>query len=227
ATIDSKTGLLTVTPDTDYIGDIFVRVSVRDQTDRDPAGFGLEEIDSQLLKITVGLNELQTANEQTVGAFKNVDQGIVLTGSDGDSLAVQHLSFTITNLPANGTLLDSNGDPISVGTPIPGRDPVSAGVTYVPDAGYTGPDSFTFTVQDDGGTDGGATDTSGEATVTINVADVAANPRITVVNQVLKVVGGTSKDEVSVVLNHAGDRLLVSLNSDPVQSIDATSVNSI
>lgn len=221
ATIDAKTGLLTVTPPTDFTGTIYVRVSVRDQTDRDPAGFGLEELDSQLLKITVGVNEAPTAADQTVSAFKNADKAIVVTGTDGDAVAVQHLSFTITNLPTNGTLLDANGDPISVGTPIPGRDPVSAGLTYVPNDGTTGQDSFTFTVQDDGGTDGvDAADTSSEATVTITVADVVANPRITVVNHVLKVVGGTGNDVVSVVLNHAGDRLLVSLNSDPVQSID-------
>jgi hypothetical protein len=42
-------------------------------------------------------------------------------------------------------------------------------VTYTPNTGFTGNDSFTFVVMDDGGTTGGGQDTSAAATVSISV----------------------------------------------------------
>ena len=66
------------------------------------------------------------------------------------------LTVTAVGTPGNGTLVD-NGD----GT-----------VTYTPDLGYTGPDSFTYTVGDgNGGSD--------TATVSVAVADPAASQTFT------------------------------------------------
>ena len=54
------------------------------------------------------------------------------------------LTYSILALPAHGTLKDSSGTPItSVPTSL-----VSQQVTYIPNPGYSGPDNFTFQVDD-------------------------------------------------------------------------------
>ena len=74
---------------------------------------------------------------------------ITLTGSDPD--AGQTLTYSITTQPADGTLTGLNA--------------ATGQVTYQPDAGYLGADSFSFTVTDNGS----PPLTSDPATVTVTV----------------------------------------------------------
>lgn len=73
-------------------------------------------------------NRAPTANAQSVTTTQGTARAITLTGSDPDN---DPLTFAIGTSPLNGTLS---------GTP--------PAVTYTPSAGYTGSDSFTFTVSD-------------------------------------------------------------------------------
>ncbi len=54
-------------------------------------------------------------------------------------LRITPVDYTIATLPSHGTLTDSLGNPVVVGQILPSRL-----VTYTPDPGYVGPDSFTF-----------------------------------------------------------------------------------
>jgi len=96
----------------------------------------------------VGVDDAATTPEDTPVT-------IDLTSNDTDiDGTIDPTTVTITRGPDNGTLVN-NGD----GT-----------VTYTPNADYNGPDSFTYTVQDDDGT------TSNETAVTIGVDDINDAP---------------------------------------------------
>src|SRR5207302_1710261 len=71
------------------------------------------------------------ANPQMVATGQGQAKAVALTGSapNGDGL-----SFTLTANPSHGTLSGFNAS--------------TGAVTYTPNAGYTGPDSFQFTVTD-------------------------------------------------------------------------------
>ena len=90
------------------------------------------------------------ASGQAVQACRNTAKVITLSGSDNCGSA---LTFAIVNPPAHGAL--------SAITPI---NNTSASVTYTPNPGYCGADSFTFKVNN------GAAD-SEPATVTVQVGD--------------------------------------------------------
>ena len=109
--------------------------------------------------VSFSVNRVPTATSQTVSAEQDTPVNITLTGADGDGDA---LSFSVATNPANGTL---------TGTP--------PDLTYTPNAGFSGTDSFTFTVSDD-------FDTSAPGTVTINVAPnnpPTANPQSVTTNE--------------------------------------------
>ena len=82
-----------------------------------------------------------TANDDAVVTVEGVAIAILLTGTD--------MTFALgATAPANGALS--------------GFDPATGAVTYTPDPGFIGDDTFTFTVTD-------GTNTSSEATVTVTV----------------------------------------------------------
>jgi len=124
------------------------------------------------------------ANNQAVTVIKDTPTPITLTATDPNN---DPLTYSIVTQPLHGT--------ISTGT--------EASRTYTPDAGYVGPDSFTFKAND------GTVD-SNTATVTINVieppqAPVAnAGPDILVDEGTLGVVldGSGSSDSDGVVTSY-------------------------
>jgi hypothetical protein len=105
------------------------------------------------------VNDAPTADDQAVETEQDTSIDITLTGSDpeGDTLG-----FTVLSGPAHGALSGT--------TP---------GLTYAPDPGYTGDDSFTFEVADgNGGTDTG--------TVTISITPPPPASVITLAVQLLQ-----------------------------------------
>lgn len=94
-----------------------------------------------------------TANAQTTTTTENTADPITLTGTDPDSPALP-LTYAITTQPTDGTLSSFNA--------------ATGAVTYTPNAGYVGPDSFAFT-------DSNGTNTSAPATVGIAVAPPPTN----------------------------------------------------
>lgn len=95
------------------------------------------------VSITVNaVADAPVANPQSVTTTQDTAKPITLTGSDGDN---DPLSFAVAQQPAHGSLSGT-----------------APNVTYTPTTGYTGADSFTFTVND-------GTSTSPAATVSITV----------------------------------------------------------
>ena len=93
--------------------------------------------------ITVtGVNDAPVANSASVSLEQNTSKSITLTGSDEENDA---LTYTVVTQPTHGTLSGTAPD-----------------LTYTPDAGYTGSDSFTFKAND------GTLD-SNEATISITI----------------------------------------------------------
>jgi len=100
------------------------------------------------------VNDCPTAGSQTVSANSGVAKSITLTGSDVDGNALQ---YAVVQAPAHGVLIVQP----------------SGAATYTSAAGYSGPDSFSYTVTD-------GTCVSGAGVVTINVlsANTAPTARI-------------------------------------------------
>lgn len=130
---------LTYTPNTNYIGsDSFTFVANDGETNSEPA----------LISITVLPNDPPTADSQSVTGFVNTAIDITLTGSDPND--GQTLTYIFED-PANGALSGT-----------------APNLTYTPNTGYIGSDSFTF-VANDGQTN------SDPATVSITVEE---DPRV-------------------------------------------------
>ena len=85
-----------------------------------------------------------TATAQSVNVNLNLPRTITLAGTDPDVPALT-LTYTVVTSPANGSLSGT-----------------APNLIYTPNAGYTGADSFTFTVSN-------GTNTSGTATVSLTV----------------------------------------------------------
>ena len=78
-----------------------------------------------------------------VNVPKNGERTILLTGSDADSGHCE-LNFIVKTHPEHGNLVLQNNNECRPGDP----NTDSATMVYVPDAGYNGPDQFTYQVYD-------------------------------------------------------------------------------
>lgn len=111
---------------------------------------------SATVTITVApVNDVPVAVAQSVTTLKGEPCTITLEGTDADG---DLLTYSIVNGPTNGVLSGTGPN-----------------VSYAPNSGYTGPDSFTFVVND-------GTAFSGSATVSITVSEVLTAPTIKVTN---------------------------------------------
>jgi VCBS repeat-containing protein len=146
-------------------------------------GTGGAQTDSDSVAITVnsvndapdGADNTITTNEDTAYKFTASDFGF--TDVDGNSL----LAVKISSLPAQGALL-LNGLAVSAYQFVSATDIAAGNLTFVPDANENGGSyaSFTFQVQDDGGTANGGADTDASAnTITIDVTAVNDAPTST------------------------------------------------
>jgi hypothetical protein len=125
---------VTYTPDADYCGSDSFDYTVSD-------GNGGSNMATVAVSVTC-VNDVPMADDQNVSTQENMPVDITLTASDVDG---DTLTFEVVDGPTNGVLSDSG-----------------ATQTYTPNVGYTGPDSFTFRVND------GQEDSS-VATVSISV----------------------------------------------------------
>jgi hypothetical protein len=165
--INDGSARVRVTPNPGFAGQFRVRVGARDAFHgTDAAAFDLEEVN-----VTVAANRIPQAAAQTVTLTDANPKMITLAGDDGDPALNQSLTFILTSLPTQGTLTDASGTPLAKDVNL-----ASTQVRYVPNANFTGPDSFAFKVRDDGGTAGGGQDTSLAATVSIRAPGAAPLP---------------------------------------------------
>jgi hypothetical protein len=89
----------------------------------------------------------ETADTAASGVEDAPSITVHLSGSDIDG-TVQ--TFTIKSLPANGTLTDLNGNPLSIGSTVTATDG-QADVLFKPNANWTGDTSFNYASNDDDG----------------------------------------------------------------------------
>jgi len=132
-------------------------------------------------------NTTPVADAKSVTTDEDTPVGVTLSGSDADS---DPLTFAVATQPTNGTLSGTAPD-----------------LTYTPNAGYFGPDSFTYTAND------GTVD-SDPATVSITVNEVVPPDGCLVTPATVgeSVSRDFSKDTRSLVspkLTTGGGRLLV------------------
>jgi subtilase family serine protease len=128
---------------------------------------------------TSSANRAPVADSQSVGASQNVATPIVLTASDADE---EPLTYSIVTPPSHGTL---------TGT--------APNVTYTSSGQYSGPDSFTFRVND------GHVD-SNIATVSIMVANqppVSASQAVTTAENTARAITLTASDPENDPLTYA------------------------
>ena len=127
--------------------------------------------------ITVDLNDPPIADAQTIDTCINQSVSGTLTGTGGSGT---YVSFAIVTPPTNGLITFF--------------DPSTGDFTYTPNPGFTGTDSFTFTVTDSNGC------ISAPGTITINVNPIPITSSTSIVgcqntsltgNLVPLVTGGT------------------------------------
>ena len=141
--VSSVTGVVTYTPNFGFSGTDSFNYTVQDNdgATSNPA----------LVTVTVNGagNNAPVANNDAASTNSGVSVTIDVTSNDTDSDGTINVaSVAIASPPANGTTSIDGG---------------TGQVTYTPDAGFSGTDSFTYTVQDDDGA------LSNAATVTIDV----------------------------------------------------------
>jgi hypothetical protein len=108
------------------------------------------------------VNNPPIANPQSLTTNEDTAILITLTGSDIDGNIA---TYTIASLPSNGDLWDGSTQIIATPTNLNTNT-----VEYRPDTGYSGTDSFTFTVTDDGTPL--PAQTSSPATISITVVTI-------------------------------------------------------
>ncbi|MGI9495313.1 MAG: Ig-like domain-containing protein [Mariniblastus sp.] len=180
-TVTQNNDILVYTPDDDFNGSDSFSYTIND---------GNGNTDSATVFVTINaVNDNPVANNDSGTTDENVPIIVDLVGNDsdidGDTLSID--SFT---QPANGIVTD-NGD----GT-----------ITYAPDSGFFGSDSFTYTVTDGNLTDsatvqltvnevGGGTSEIGFAGTAIDVTHVwkTINLPVSFTNPVV-VAGGSTRD---------------------------------
>jgi hypothetical protein len=136
-TSPNATGSLSFTPAAGQFGVAVITVTVKDNGGTSNGG-----VDTTTRTFTVTVNGAPTSNSQSVTTNQGTAKPITLTGSDPES---EPLTYIITASPAHGTLSGT-----------------APNLTYTPNAGYFGPDSFQFKTND-GHQDGNI------GTVSINV----------------------------------------------------------
>ncbi|MEA5496047.1 Ig-like domain-containing protein, partial [Limnoraphis robusta] len=152
----NQAGNLTLTPDTDFVGNLqFQYTAIDDDGDEDltPATFSI-----LVVAENIPTNIPPVAESQTIPTVKNTLSQVslpALNATDEDGIVE---SFTILELPTGGELLLSgeavqNNQPISINQ--------ASQLTFIPNQDFVGESQFSFIVTDDDGA------TSNLATVTI------------------------------------------------------------
>ncbi|WP_257670452.1 Ig-like domain-containing protein, partial [Parapedobacter tibetensis] len=152
--VDPTTGEVTFTPEPDFTGETTpVEYVVNDENG----------VSSNLATITVTVNEGPIAVDDT--STTTLDTPVTIPVLDNDTpgdAPIDPSTVTITIPPTSGTVA---------------VDPTTGEVEYMPNPGYTGPDEFEYTVEDENGIP------SNPATVTIDIQPEPGNPEIALVKE--------------------------------------------
>jgi hypothetical protein len=175
--VGASTGALTYTPAANANGAATITIRLAD--DGGTANGGVDTSPAQNFTVTVNpINDPPAANAQSVTTPEDTAKSITLTGSDVETAS---LGYVVVGLPSHGALSGT-----------------APSLTYTPASNYSGPDSFTFKVND------GTVD-SPTAQVSITVTAVndppVANPQaVTTPEDTAKSITLTGSDVESVSL---------------------------
>jgi large repetitive protein len=172
AIVNILTGIITYTPDLNYFGPDSIKYTIADST-------GLVSNVAVVLIDVLQVIEPPVAVNDNVVTPEDIAVDIhILTNDFAPDGTLVPSSIVIISNPANGILSINN---------------VTGVVTYTPNANYSGPDQFTYTIQDNLG------QTSNIATVTINVG--AVNDPPTAVNDIVSIPEDSPSQTVFVLAN--------------------------
>ena len=157
---------LTYTPSNGFTGSDSFAFLVQDNGGTADGGDDTSSPATVTIDVAPAPNQKPGALPQSIAVRAGGSRTIQLTGDDGDADAQQALSFRIQSLPEHGTLRESNGNSVSIGSELS-----TPTVIYTPEPDFMGSDAFAFVVQDDGGTAGGGQDTSDPATIALQVVN--------------------------------------------------------
>ncbi|WP_257957588.1 Ig-like domain-containing protein, partial [Parapedobacter tibetensis] len=141
--VDPVTGEVTYTPDPGFEGEDTFEYTVDDENG----------VPSNPATVTVDVAEPVAPMANDDGAMTPINTPVTIPVLDNDEegdAPLDSTTVTITTPPTNGT--------VEV-------DPVTGEVTYTPDDGFTGEDTFEYTVEDENGIP------SNVATVTVTIVD--------------------------------------------------------
>jgi hypothetical protein len=194
------------TPDANFNGSDSFTYTVTDNGTTN--GAADPKSDSATVSITVTeVNDKPTAFDDARNVAE--DNPVVIDPRGNDSTgpaneSTQTLTVTAVGTPAHGTAS------IIVGGPEAGK------ILYTPNANYNGPDSFGYTVTDNGTTNGVADPRSDTATVNVTVIEVNDSP--TAVNDT-----ATVAEDDSVVIDARGNDSVGPMN-ESAQTLTVTTV---
>jgi len=138
-------------PETNWYGSEILILTLSDNQGRD-------SISEEIILTLIPVNDAPIANNNIYNIDEDSTIEIILTGED--SIELDNLTFTIESSPLNGIL---EGNPPNI--------------VYLPNLNFNGSDSFTFSVTDDGYTDGNYDpQTSENATIEIMVNPINDPP---------------------------------------------------
>ncbi len=178
-TLSGSVPNVTYTPSADYHGsDSFTFMVSDGQTNSATATVNIS---------ITPVNDAPVATPLNVGTTQDAPVSITLSGSDIDA---DPLTYAVSTSPTNGTLSGT-----------------APNLTYTPDSGYVGADSFEFTVSD-------GTTTSSAATVSISVSNINDAPEAT--GQTLSTPEDTSLSITLTGSDADGDSLTYSIVAQPL-----------
>ena len=201
--LNSATGAVTYTPSLEFNGMDSFTFTV---TDDSSAGSNALTSTPVMVRLTVNpVNDRPVANAQQVVTDEDLAVALTLTGNDNDAEVTQTLSFTLVAGPSHGTLS--------------GFDSTTGAVTYTPNLGYFGADSFTFTATDDT-LAGGAALTSTAATVDLTVRELFdVRYQVTPATSLNRLVADTPNGHLRVTVNNVPDTHADALDSHFIRSL--------
>ena len=174
---DITAGKLVFTPVTGASGDAYATFTfqVRDNGGTTNGGVDLDQ-SANTITIDVGpVNNAPSGTNKTIGILEDAPYTLVAAdfgfSDPGDSPSDQLLAVKVTTIPTAGTLRN-NGVAVVAGNFIPVADITGNKLVFTPAANASGTPhaTFTFQVQDDGGTVSGGVDLDPIAnTITVNV----------------------------------------------------------
>jgi VCBS repeat-containing protein len=201
---DIGAGLLKFTPDAEASGTGYASFTFQVQDDGGTAngGVDLDPVANTLTIDVTAVNNAPAGVDNTVATLEDTDYTFAAADfgftDPNDSPADALLNVKFTSLPGAGTLTN-NGVAVSAGQSVSVADIGAGLLKFTPDAeaSGTGYASFTFQVQDDGGTANGGVDLDPVAnTLTIDVTAVNNAPVNTV-----PTIQGTNQDTTLILSN--------------------------